>query len=144
MATIAQVLRNVRQLNLLNEAMKAIADVKEDVIEINRNHLQQGENKDGERIGEYRSAIYGDMKARMNPKAQGYVDLILTGAFTNAMHLKMQSKGFAIDSNDRKKSKLVSKYGEDIFGLGDKGRKELVDKSYRTALMTRVRKVTKL
>jgi hypothetical protein len=144
MATIGKVLRNWKQLNLLNEAMKAITDVKEDVVEINKSHMQQGENKNGGRIGEYRSAIYGDMKARMNPRAGGYVDLILTGAFTNAMYLKMQNKGFAIDSNDRKKRKLVSKYGNDVFGLGDKGRKELVDKSYRTALMTRVRKVVKL
>lgn len=128
----------------MNESMKAITDVQRDVLVLNVDQLKHGRNKKGGRIGEYRSAWYGDMKARMNPSADGYVDLILTGAFANAFFLEMANRGYKIGSRDGKASRLQENYGEDIYGLNLDYKQKLVDMSYYNALMVRVRNVTKL
>lgn len=144
MATIAKVKRNVAQLNLLNESLKAVAETKEDFVAANVDQMRHGYNKEGRRIGEYKSAWYGDMKYRMNPLADGYVDLTLSGSFTERMFLTMVSKGFKISSTDNKTSGLTRKYGDSVFGLNNTYKPIAVNKNFRRVLFEKVHRITKL
>jgi hypothetical protein len=65
----------------------------------------------------YRSKSYELFKARLNPKAGGSVDLILTGDFVDAMYLLKGNKGvYKFGNKDKKRNILQQKYG-DVFGL---------------------------
>jgi len=145
MATLRQVTLRVGNLNLLSESMKALAETKEDFVEANVDQMRHGKNKNGNIIGEYRSAWYGDFKTRMNPLAGGNVDLILTGAFTSGMYLELMSRGsYKIDSKEQKRNDLVKKYGSDIFGLGGEYKSKAINKNFRRVLIEKVKSVTKL
>lgn len=151
MATLRQVTLRVGNLNLLSESMKALAETKEDFVEANVDQMRHGKNKNGNIIGEYRSAWYGDFKTRMNPLAGGNVDLILTGAFTSGMYLELMSRGsYKIDSKDAKRDLLVKGggnrrgYGSDIFGLGGEYKSKAINKNFRRVLIEKVKSVTKL
>lgn len=79
----------------------------------------------------YRSKNYETFKASKNPLAGGSVDLILTGAFVDAMKLNKGKQGRYIFGNtDSKRTMLSEKYGNDILGLNqtvfDKYQKEII------------------
>jgi len=56
-------------------------------------------------------------KYHINPRARGYVDLMLTHSFTNKMFVIPYGDGYLFDSNDSKTGSLVGKYGGDIMGI---------------------------
>ncbi len=66
----------------------------------------------------YRSRDYEIFKSRKNPLAGGNVDLILTGAFVDAMYLLKPKQGrYKFGNTDTKRNILKEMYGENIFGL---------------------------
>jgi hypothetical protein len=66
----------------------------------------------------YRSRDYELFKAGKNPLAGGAVDLILTGDFVDAMYLLKPKQGrYRFGNRDKKRNKLVQKYGDGIFSL---------------------------
>lgn len=66
----------------------------------------------------YRSRDYELFKAGKNPLAGGAVDLILTGDFVDAMYLLRPKQGrYKFGNRDKKRNKLVQKYGDGIFSL---------------------------
>jgi hypothetical protein len=78
----------------------------------------------------YRSKNYELFKSKHNPKAGGAVDLILTGAFVDAMYLLKSNKGvYKFGNKDKKRKLLQEKYG-DVFGLNqevfNKFQKEII------------------
>ena len=67
---------------------------------------------------QYRSRNYEIFKSTRNPLAGGAVDLILTGAFVNAMYLLKPKQGkYLFGNRDSKRKILTEMYGIDIFGL---------------------------
>jgi hypothetical protein len=67
-------------------------------------------------IGEYRDPEYQEMKYFKNPRARGYVDLILTGQTASTLIVKpYYNKAFLFSINDQ--HNLVGKYGLDILGI---------------------------
>jgi len=81
----------------------------------------EGDIYGNETLDSYRSKKYELFKAGKNPLAGGAVDLILTGDFVNAMKLNKPKQGkYLFGNTDEKRSKLVSNYGEGIFGLNQK------------------------
>jgi hypothetical protein len=79
----------------------------------------------------YRSRDYEIFKSRKNPLAGGNVDLILTGAFVDAMYLLKPKQGrYKFGNTDKKRNILKEMYGENIFGLNqrvfEKYQKEII------------------
>jgi len=79
--------------------------------------LKRGDRPNGSEIGTYRSNSYSLFKSSLNPLAGGYVDLILTGAFSNNLFIEKRSKRYFFDSTDSKSDDLFNKYGQDLRGL---------------------------
>lgn len=78
---------------------------------------QEGLRPDNSKIGTYRSKEYRKFKSILNPKAGGYVDLLLTGQTASSLfvHKGTQNGSFIFGMNDR--YNLIGKYGKDILGL---------------------------
>lgn len=80
--------------------------------------------------------LYEPFKANLNPLANGKVDLILTGAFVDAMYLLKPKQGkYLFGNRDKKRNKLVEQYGKEIFGLNqtvfDKFQKDIIAPRFR-------------
>jgi len=69
----------------------------------------------------YSSERYEQMKRAQNPLANGFVDLIKTGAFVDAMKLNKGRNGrYMFGNTDKKRNILKEMYGDNIFGLNQK------------------------
>jgi len=91
-------------------------------------------------IGEYRDPEYQEMKYFKNPRARGYVDLILTGQTASTLIVKpYYNKAFLFSINDQ--HNLVGKYGLDILGINkdywDNRQKDI----YRYVLIQDIKKI---
>lgn len=78
---------------------------------------QEGERPDESKIGTYRNKNYRELKKVLNPKANGYVDLLLTGqtASTLFVHKGSEKGSFIFGMKDT--HNLIGRYGKDIMGL---------------------------
>lgn len=66
----------------------------------------------------------------MNPQADGFVDLILTGDLNEALKLYPAfDTGFTIFSADEKATKIADKYGLDVYGLTDDEGQKIIDEA---------------
>jgi hypothetical protein len=103
---------------------EAILDIVNDnewmLVDLNTQQLMNGMDAQGSALQEYRSASYAAMKQRLNPK--GVTDLKLTGAFHDSMIAATEKWPVIFSASDRKTEQLVSKYGEEIFGLSEKSK----------------------
>lgn len=62
------------------------------------------------------------------------------GDFYKGMHTERTGKGIYIDSTDKKTEKLVTKYGDDIFGLNKQNLKEFIDSYLKPRMQERFKK----
>jgi len=107
-------------------------------------NLKEQDFKEGDIFGngtfeDYRSRNYSIFKSRLNPSAGGNVDLIVTGAFVNAMFLVKPTGGrYRFGNTDKKRNILKEMYGDDIFGLNqrvfEKYQKEILAPRLRTSI----------
>ena len=145
MATINTVLQNVNKLDLAKEAMNALKAMEFEVLELNRDQLESGTNKEGSLI---RPAYKPSTKAyKLSIGRTGDVDLLHKGDFQRERKLEVKSKtDYSILSTDWKYAMLVEKYGNPIpfFGLSSQSRTNLIRDGYGDELGTRVKEVTKL
>ena len=96
-------------------------ETREDYLNAQREQMLVGEDRNGEKIGDYRSKIYGEMKLVMNPRAGGNVDLKLKGGFHEELTLRpVNTVRFLVYSQDWKSKALSEKYGVSIFLLNPK------------------------
>src|SRR5690554_3582809 len=80
--------------------------------------FESGLRPSGAIIGKYRSINYAIFKRNQNPKAQGNVDLILTGDFTGRLFVTNPKRSvFRFESSDKKAPMLFEKYGDDLKGI---------------------------
>jgi len=103
--------------DLPNITIVAVEETKQEAIALNKEQMIFGVDSNELDIGSYASSEYRAMKLNQNPFAGGKVDLRLTGAFHRAMFAETSGNLLKIDSNDPKRSKLVEKYSDNIFGL---------------------------
>lgn len=77
----------------------------------------EGLRPDDTKIGTYRSKEYRRFKEILNPKANGYVDLLLTGQTASTLFPQKGSEnsGFIFGMNDT--HNLIGRYEKDILGL---------------------------
>jgi len=108
------------------------------------NEWEQGIRPDGDKIGVYRDAEYAIFKDRINPRANGYVDLLLTRGTANSLfvHRALQPREFIFGINDR--YNLVSKYGKDILGLNQETFDKRQADIYRYTLIYVIKKDYKI
>lgn len=94
------------------EALKDAISANEDrIMDLNRQQLDRGLDSEGRSLGKYANFKY---KNRFQP-----VDLKLTGDFRNKFSLQIDDKQTEIFSQDEKETKLIKRYGKDIFGIPD-------------------------
>lgn len=87
-----------------------------------------GKDANGDIIGQYRNSEYQAFKVSYNSKANGYVDLTLTGALGNALTISKRSDTeYQIFSTDWKYGHIADKYGLQNFNLDEPQRIELFE-----------------
>ena len=107
-----------------------------------------GESVFGGFIGEYSNSGIGQQykayKISLNPKASGHVDLTLTGALGDGLHVKpLSGTKFEILSSDSKYKEIGNKYGFDEFGLSENEWQELQMELFAFALETMLKNTYK-
>jgi hypothetical protein len=90
-------LERFRPLPAMQEAIVKNAD---DILDINRRQLEQGEDAAGVDMGDY-SNWYADYKGRKNP-----IDLKDTGSYHSNMYLEIDNKETRIRNRDQKEASL--------------------------------------
>lgn len=108
--------------------------------EIKKDEWEQGIRPDKSRIGRYRNEHYKDFKQLLNPRADGFVDLILTGqtASTLFIHKASQPREFLFGMNDR--YNLIGRYGLDILGLNQETFERRQKEIYKLTLVYIIKK----
>ena len=106
------------------------------------NEFTKGERPDGSKIGVYRDPEYAIFKQHINPKAGGYVDLMLMRNFTGGLFVRPFTKrSFLFDSSDSKTANLIGKYGMDIMGLNQDWFDKRQNDIYRLVLYYEIQKI---
>lgn len=106
---------------IILESLRRIEDV---IVDLNRAQLMAGLNSKGGLLGTYRSKEYEEFKKYLNPKANGAVDLFLTGAFQESFFVELGKLPVTIFATDNKTGKLSEGY-DFIFGLSPNSKREL-------------------
>jgi hypothetical protein len=105
----------------LNDNLRLVVEANEkEIVDINRSQMRAGKNAEGQTIGVYSSKAYDRYKKAIGSKSPAMVpDLLLTGAFQEAMILETEDTSYFITSNDEKTGELVGKYNDNgnIFGI---------------------------
>lgn len=145
MATIREMLGRFESVNL-RETVPAIIQEQESVlVGYNKEQLQLGFDKEGERLQPYRGLIYSFDKNKMNPKAGfGNPDLKFSGDFYRGFNADVDSKSILIDSSDIKSESLKKKYGENIFGLSKESKSRYSRTEFLQGLKEWIESKTKL
>lgn len=98
--------------------------------------FRAGELPDGSRIGEYASESYRLFKLQQNPLARGFVDLILTGTYTEGLFVeRVTGDRYRFNSRDEKAETLRRKYGDNIRGLNAATFRELEETIYKNEII---------
>lgn len=99
---------------------------RDDVVRLNRQQLQAGTNADGSLIRPfYKPLTVRIKKAKGQPADR--VTLRDTGSFYGGMYAQRTAGGLLeVSSTDDKTEALQDKYGDQIFGLSEASREQLV------------------
>ena len=89
-----------------------------------------GSGVNGGKIGEYRSSEYKAFKVSKNPKANGSVDLTLTGSLGDKIFINPIGDLFEIKSKDYKFMDIGRKYGFEQYNLTTSETNELIQELY--------------
>lgn len=103
---------------------------------------RRGINGRGEKImsyAPYKPRTIQIKKKKGQPTTR--VTLRDTGAFHNSMFVVFDSEGFYVTANDKKVSKLINKYGDEIFRLTNKNFTRIVRSHIRKELVKRLKQI---
>lgn len=135
MADIGEILEKLESLDIDQVAEEAMRKSEDDLTEANKKQLYAGFDRNGNRLQEYRSAVYAEVKHRMNPlPGEGNPDLKATGSFYRGLYAKVSGNTVEMVSTDSKDEDLEQKYGEEIKGLGGIFKEQFIDDSLRPNL----------
>lgn len=137
--TIAQMTRNWANLNLYKEAEEVVLSMSDELVELNREQLREGEKSDRTNIRPKYTPKYRSYKARNKGYTlDGTPNLINEGNFYKGFVTRIKGVNkYAIDSNDSKTSKLVERYTSLIFGLTNES-KYLIQPKVQSRLVERI------
>ena len=139
-------LQKVNKKSYLQKEVERIILTDTEIRDLKRDEFETGLYPDGTEIRPpYQSQSYKAFKQSKNPKANGRVDLIDTGAFTNQLFQKsLGNSRFIFNSKDEKADMLKAKYSPKIFGLNKETFLELQQTDYRDKLVRKLKQVTGL
>lgn len=115
---------NINRLDLNRATEKALKAREEDIPELNRDQLKQGQRADGTFLPPYSS----NSVSKFGKKA-GPIKLFDTGAFYEGIKPEFKKEEFSITDSDRKTEMLQDRYGDSILGLSDLSISELAQDS---------------
>ena len=101
----------------------------------------EGTSSEETQLKEYASETYARMKASLNPK--GVTDLKLTGDFHRSFVAITEKFPVLFSASNSKTDKLVTKYGENIFGL-DEESKTILSKTIQPDIVDHYRDIFQL
>src|SRR5690606_41679823 len=113
--------------SLEDNILSMIVDRESEIRQLIKSRWLLGKAPAGRLIGYYRDIDYAIFKQKINPKAGGDVDLILTGSLSNNIKTILNSKNIEIVSSDYKFEKIALKYGFDNFNITEEEEKVLLD-----------------
>lgn len=144
MATLREMGRRIKSVNLLGNIPKFILAEKEYALDLNKNQLQQGKTSDGDsgvNLRGYKSFEYATYKNSINSQPDfGIPDLKLSGDFYRGFKLEADIRTFTIYSDDSKSTELENKYTIMIFGLNGKNKQRFAQRVYDNQMLPFVKK----
>ena len=111
-----QVANEVYLKNLVNEG---IVENESKLIAIKKDEYEQGDIYSNGKSRTYAWEWYRQEKRLLNPRADGFVDLIYSGSFIGAFEITEKGKGYIFKSNDGKSSLLETKYNNSKSNIFD-------------------------
>lgn len=138
--TIADMLTNLTKFDLAKAGQEVLLDNEVEILDLNREQLMEGIDKEGVKLRPYYFSWYADFKDRIN--SRGVTDLKVTGAFHNGFAIRLSGpNGYYIYSRDPKEDMLVEGwtgrngvsvpgYGPKIYGLTNESAREAKDKFF--------------
>lgn len=118
-----------------SRSLEIIRAEQKQILDLNRQQLDDSITSDGEPLGEYASIAYANRKGRST------VDLKLTGAFHDSFFINADKYPIAFNATDKKTSGLVERYGEEIFGLTQANKREVSQEIIRIGLINWLREI---
>lgn len=132
-------LQKVADYSFLKQKVNEIVKSDNDVLKAEKiDEWEQGLRPDGTKIGVYKDAEYAIFKDHINPRADGYVDLLLSRQTAKSLFVVPFGDGYLFKINDR--HNLVRKYGLDILGLNQKYFNKRQKDIYRLVLIKEIQK----
>lgn len=121
MATVLDLLDNLKDLDVAEEARKAVNETAHHMADLNREQLAAGYDARGHKLTpHYSSKSYAVKKNAMNPEpGMWHPDLMLTGAFTESFKVSASGDDIEFEASDPKADDLLERYGDDVLGLFD-------------------------
>lgn len=121
----------------MEETREAIVQTENEIVDFNREQLYEGIRADDTKIEPEYAELTKVIKAA---KGQPYdrVTLKDTGDFYAGINVDINSNSYDLSSTDEKTVKLVTKYGDQIFGLNNKNKVTYINQFLRPALEDRI------
>lgn len=144
--TLAALRRRVESLNIEQVARESINETKEVIADLNAEQMFRGLRADGSEITPSYSELTVQIK-KMKGQVFDHVTLRDTGAFQQAMFVRVSGLQVITGSSDLKSPKLERKYSKakgSIFGLSEKFRAEYLRESLRPTFQQRITNLTGL
>lgn len=133
-------LSQVAEISFLKNKVKEIVlSDKERLKEQKIDEWERGLRPDESKIGVYRDAEYAIFKDNINPRANGYVDLLLSRQTASTLFVVPFGEGFMMNMNDT--HNLVGRYGIDILGLNQEWFNKRQKDIYRLTLSYELQKI---
>lgn len=138
MSKIQEISKRLAAASIEDIALKAIRDNDTRYIALNQSQLLGGRDSNDKLLRPpYSSKYYAAMKRKMNPA--GVVDLKLTGEFYGDWFVSASSFPVVFGSINEKTQMLADKYGDNLFGLNKKNRRESSQSIIRPRIATYLR-----
>ena len=141
--TIQRLYDRVQKLDTDQVIQDAIEETKDHIADLQAEQMHKGQESTGDMINPpYRFSTVAIKRKKGQPSDR--VTLQDTGAFYKGLYVNVTSDSVRIDSTDSKTTKLVEKYGPDIFGLSVIFKREYLNESLRPLLASKIRQITGL
>lgn len=139
MVTISQLRKSARKIDLIDLIDLCILETKDDLFNLVRSQLASGKSSE-DYLPVYSSDAYAKKKKVMGSIAPyGITDLKLTGNFVNKFYLRLLKNSVIIRSRDKKNSKILKKYGPEIFALSDDNLTVYIDTILRPLMIKKLK-----
>lgn len=121
MGSINDLLKRLQAVNIPEESKQALEANKPLIVQLNRERMLEGRKTSGRILPNY---------SKISQEVYGYpnepIKLKATGAFQQAITVDVGIDIIKTTSTDSKTEMLTKRYGEDVFGLGQPDKIDLV------------------